>query len=284
MTNIYENRLIAFIDVLGFSKKLENVDIDKLQELHDKYSEFIDQAQTATFFESSGDKMGRTNFEFSQFLFDSIVLVSNPTDDVFNVNNFVSAVSLLLELGFKHNLPLRGAISLGNFLYDNERNIFLSPSFPDLVKCEQQQEWVGCTVLRDAEEIVLGAALGKVNVHEAPQVRNQLIHSYKVPLKKDSEEKYLVLNFMFFMSEKEILLGIKDLIEPKKSNTNSYFEYLKSLKIELTPLDPSFLPAVMFTSINTRSGTRLKFLDSSGKQCQPGVDNFTITATGKWYE
>ena len=138
-----ENRLIAFLDVLGFSARLER---EKIESLHQQYSAFIDEAKNATFFIAQGDNTGRKNFEFSQFLFDSIVLVSCPVDDIYNVNNFVSAVSLLLELGFQNKLPLRGAISQGNFLYDQERNIFLSERFPELVKFELKQEWAGCSI------------------------------------------------------------------------------------------------------------------------------------------
>lgn len=128
---VLDNRLIAFLDVLGFSARLEK---EAIESLHQQYASFIDQAGNATFFSAQGDNTGRKNFDFSQFLFDSIVLVSRPVDDVFNVNNFLSAVSLLLELVFKNKLPLRGAISQGDFLYDEVRNIFLSSRFPELAK------------------------------------------------------------------------------------------------------------------------------------------------------
>jgi hypothetical protein len=140
-------------------------------------------AQTATFYGSQGDNTGRTNFEYAQFLYDSIVVVSHPVDDVFNVNHFVGAVALLLELGFGSGLPLRGAVGLGSFLLDQERGIFLSECFPDLVRMEKRQEWAGCVVLSDAEQLVWNAILG---VGELPgpgtdQKRNQLVHMYGVP-------------------------------------------------------------------------------------------------------
>lgn len=276
-----ENRLIAFLDVLGFSARLES---EEISSLHQQYSSFIDEAKSATFFVAQGDKTGRKNFDFSQFLFDSVVLVSCPIDDVYNVNNFVSAVSLLLELGFKNRLPLRGAISQGNFLYDQERNIFLSERFPELAKFEVKQEWAGCSVLRHAEQTITSSAMGILEISQMPveQIRNQLFHRYNVPLKNGEFFDCLVLNYLFFLSEREILDGIDYLISDKKEHNSQYFEFLKNLPLSFKKLDAAFLPAVYCASINTRSGMRMKFIDANGTPCAPGIDEFTLAAVGRW--
>lgn len=276
-----ENRLIAFLDVLGFSSRLEKEDI---RSLHVQYASYIDEAKNATFYTDQGDKTGKKNFEFSQFLFDSIVLVSCPVDDVYNVNNFVSAVALLLELGFKSNLPLRGAISQGDFLYDQERNIFLSHRFPELAKFELKQEWAGCTILRHAEQTILDAAFGVKSLNELPeqQTRNQIVHKYKIPLKKEGFFEGLALNFLFFLSEAEILSGIDYLISEKNERSREYFEFLKSLPIELQKLGSEFHPAAYCTFITTRSGMRAKFIDSEGSRCEPHIKEFTWVAVGRW--
>jgi hypothetical protein len=276
-----ENRLIAFLDVLGFSARLES---EKIESLHRQYSSFIDEAKNATFFSVQGDNTGRKNFDFSQFLFDSIVLVSCPIEDIYNVNNFISAVSLLLELGFKNKLPLRGAISQGNFLHDDERNIFLSERFPELAKFEIKQEWAGCTILKHAEDIVTQSAFGASDTLEIPttQTRNQLFHRYDVPLKNGETLNALVLNFLFFLSEEEILSGIDYLIPGKKEHNIAYFDFLKNLPITLQKLSPEFSPAEYMTLIATRSGMRVKFIDANGNPCAPGVKEFTWTAVGRW--
>jgi hypothetical protein len=276
-----ENRLVAFLDVLGFSARLKKEDI---RSLHAQYSSYMDEAKNATFYSAQGDNTGRKNFEFSQFLFDSIVLVSCPVDDVYNVNNFVSAVALLLELGFKNNLPLRGAISQGDFLCDQERNIFLSDRFPELAKFELKQEWAGCTILRHAEQTILDAAFGLRSLNELPQQqpRNQIVHRYKIPLKDEEVFEGLALNFLFFLSEAEILAGIDYLIAGKNERNKEYFEFLKSLPIQLQELSPEFHPAVYCTFITTRSGMRAKFIDSEGNRCEPGVKELTWVAVGRW--
>lgn len=277
-----ENRLIAFLDVLGFSARLER---EKIESLHQQYSAFIDEAKNATFFIAQGDNTGRKNFEFSQFLFDSIVLVSCPVDDIYNVNNFVSAVSLLLELGFQNKLPLRGAISQGNFLYDQERNIFLSERFPELVKFELKQEWAGCSILKHAEQTVANSVMGVSDASQvsAEQTRNQLFHRYNVPLKNGESLDCLVLNYLFFLSEREILDGIDYLMSGKKEHNAQYFEFLKSLPLQVQELEQAFLPAVYCAFITTRSGMRVKFTDADGNPCAPGITEFTCKAVGRWY-
>ncbi|AVH34030.1 hypothetical protein AL475_19265 [Vibrio fluvialis] len=260
-----DNRLIAFLDVLGFSARLER---ENISHLHEQYSRFIDDAKNATFFAAQGDNSGRKNFGFSQFLFDSIVLVSEPIDDPFNVNNFVSAVSFLMELGFRNKLPLRGAISQGDFVYDESRNIFLSNRFPELAKFELRQEWAGCSVLPHAEKTVIEAAWG-ASEPQAP-TRNQLFHRYPVPVKGSERVNLLVLNFLHFMEPYEIQEGLGYLISPKQLHNRAHFMYLESLPEQRQRLEPAMYPALFMSYIPTRTGFRMKFTDCFGEAAEPG--------------
>jgi hypothetical protein len=276
-----ENRLIAFLDVLGFSNRLETEDTLKL---HQEYSTYIDRAKNEVFFPNNDGDERRNNFDFSQFLFDSIVLVSCPIDDAFNVNNFVNSVSLLLELGFTNKLPLRGAISQGDFIYDQERNIFLSRNFPELAKFELKQEWSGCCVLGIAESTIkdsmMGASASSFSA-ESDQARNQAFHYYPVPLKKGESETLLVLNFLFFIPDKEIQEGINYLISGKRDNNIKYIEFLNSLPFPIQELEPQFMPAKSFTYVATTCGVRFKFMDDHGNPCQPGTNELSFSASAE---
>ncbi|MBE0472361.1 MAG: hypothetical protein IBX55_22995 [Methyloprofundus sp.] len=127
---ILRNRLVAFLDVLGFGNMLQSLDVELL---HEKYSQFIDDIKTMTFYQAQGDRTGRTNFAHAQIVSDSIILVSNEVDDIYNVNNFIAAVSFLLENGLISRLFLRGAIAYGDFLLDVDRQIFLSKALSEAV-------------------------------------------------------------------------------------------------------------------------------------------------------
>jgi len=208
--NIANNRLIAFLDVLGFSKLLET---EALLDVHKKYSSFIDQAKTMTFYQTVGDNTGRTNFAFAQFLSDSLVVVSNEVNDIYNINSFIAAVHFLLEIGFTNKLPLRGAIGQGDFLIDEERDIFLSERLPELVKLEGCQEWTGCVILESCEQTILESLFGKCTREDFTelQLRNNQVHLLDVPLKSGSR-KMFAINFLFFLSEKKIVNGIDYLV------------------------------------------------------------------------
>lgn len=275
-----ENRLIAFLDVLGFSRLLTSIPIE---EVYRKYSAYIDEAKTKTFYESTGDKTGRTNFAFARFMSDSLVVVSNDISDVYNVNNFIAAISYLLEIGFTSNLPLRGAIGKGSFINDEERNIYLSERLPELVRLEGSQEWSGCVIVKSAEETVLESLLGVKNRNdfEKLRLRNLPIHLYDIPL-KEGEKSLLALNYLFFMTQKQIEDGITYLIEPKKTNMIKYFNFLKSLPVEIQQLPTEFFPAKELKMMKTRSGIRIIFMDDTGNPCTPGVKELHWVAVGRW--
>ena len=278
---VLNDRLIAFLDVLGFTAFLHN---ESLEKIHDIYSQFIDEAKTRTFFKSGGDNTGRTNFEYAEFASDSIILVSNPINNVYNVNNFISAVSFLFEMGFVSKLPLRGAIDKGDFLIDHKRKIFLSKEFANIVHFEGLQEWSGCTVLQGAEEIVLESVFGKANRDEivSSQIGNNLVINYDVPLKKDKTTNLFIINFLLFLTKDQIVSGIDHLISPKKENNQKLFEVMNSMPFEFQMLPKEYFPAVKALMTKTRSGMRTTFLDSHNNPCQPGVSEIQWVAVGRW--
>ncbi|KGJ90710.1 hypothetical protein [Colwellia psychrerythraea] len=278
---ILNNRLIAFLDVLGFTAFLKK---ESLENVHMKYSEFIDEAKTRTFFQAEGDNTGRSNFEYAEFISDSIILVSNPIDDVFNVNSFVAAVSFLFEMGFISNLPLRGAIGKGDFLIDIKRKIFISKEFANVVHFEGQQEWSGCVILDSAEDIVIESIFGEIDKErlKTDQMGNNLVINYDVPLKEKKSINLFVVNFLIFLTKEQIFSGIDYLINPKKENNKRFFEFLNTLPFEFQMLPQEFHPAVKTLMTKTRSGMRISFLDSNGNPCQPGVKEIQWMAVGRW--
>jgi hypothetical protein len=166
---VLSSRLVAFLDILGFSERLTQM---SLPDLHREYAELIDYARTSAFGASStqGD-----NFAFAQFVFDSLVLVSHPLsgdDGAKSTFNFVAATVQLLEEAFRRHMPLRGAMGLADFLHDRERAIFLSPVFPSLVVAERSQEWCGVVVLPEAVNAVFDGIHGTTPAAVPPSPAN----------------------------------------------------------------------------------------------------------------
>jgi hypothetical protein len=131
--------------------------------LHREYAALIDEASQSVFEQQAiagSPEPHVSNFQKSQFLFDSLVVVSYPTSDVKNICKFVLSCLLLMEKAFGRGFFLRGCISLGDFLDDPGRDIFLSSQFPRLVRAEKAQEWLGCYIDDIAENVVLNGVFG----------------------------------------------------------------------------------------------------------------------------
>ena len=92
------------------------------------------------------------------------------------------------------------------------------------------------------------------------------------------------INFLFFLSEKQIVNGIDYLVEPKKSSMKKYFNFLLNTPVEMQTLSQEFLPATNVKVMKTRSGMRTSFLDKDGNLCKPGVEQFQWVAVGRWKE
>lgn len=247
---ILEQRLIAFLDVLGFSRQLQN---SSLTDLYNKYSYFISQAKNTLFFENPNDPLKRTNFEYGKFISDSIILISHPTNDIYNINNFLMAISHLLRIGFTNYFPLRGAIGLNDIIIDEDNGIVLSKELPLLLNEEKEQEWTGCTILEDSLTIVLNAIGGEnYDKHlKTNPLKTDLLMLMNIPIKSGIKSSY-VINFAYGINNANMNKGLEYLIEPKRSNTNNYFQHFKDL-----PDDPRCHVAENIRVVKTRSGLSL---------------------------
>ena len=114
----FENRLIAFFDVLGFTKLLETKDINELYKL---YKKFIQEIKSEVFQPQEtmeGSQETKViNFEKSIVFSDSIILISKEINDIKHINNFILSCISLMEKSTSNDFPLRGSIGKGDFIY-----------------------------------------------------------------------------------------------------------------------------------------------------------------------
>lgn len=274
-----ENRLIAMLDVLGFSSRIQ--DPESLQKTMAQYAGLITAAQSHMFSPEGVPGSPNTppsNFEFGQFVFDTLVLVSHPLD-VHSVAHFVLTTSLLMEKFFEAGFPLRGAIGKGNFCMDNNTRIFLSDAFKRLKAEEDNQQWTGCTLLPEIEEQVIEALLGEILTNalaiSAP------IHRVPVPCKQKTippTERWCV-NWSHFLAPATIIQGMDYLKGDtgKHQGTAEYLEYIRTLPNDTSRLSLEFAPAVAMKFIKTRASVRIRFEDSEGNGVKPGCDSWTCS-------
>ena len=267
-----ENRLIAMVDVLGFADSIKTR--ERLESTTARYSELIGRAKGHMFSPRAmqgSPNEPEPNFEYGQFVFDTLVLVSHPID-VKSVCRFVFASIHLMELFFAEKFPLRGSIGVGDFCTDEVANIFLSDAFKRLRTDEESQQWTGCVLLPEAEEVVVSSLLG--NVQPSNLSQSSPLHYMSIPRKVSTEQskKRWCLNWSHFLSPVVIEEGLQHMHgDPvKQDNTRHYLDSLTELSDETQQLSAEFSPAKKIKTMKARSGWRSKFEDDDGNAVNPG--------------
>ena len=270
-----ENRMIAMLDILGLSNQIN--DRDKLLSVISTYKELISEARHAIFDKETmaGSKSPTvTNFEVDEFVFDTIVLVSPPIESK-SISNFIFSVIQIMELFGKRNMPLRGAIGIGDYCKDEETKIFLSNIFKSLSKEESNQQWSGCVVLTDAEDQIVSGLMG--NPSETVK-RSDVIHQLIVPTKTSTEECRWCLNWSYKLLPHEVTSILEYMSGDlnKQNGTRDYLDHLSSLPDDVQNLPPDFYPAVKFKTMKTRGAMNILFEDENGLPVEPGCKQWSL--------
>ncbi len=276
MSIVRGKRLIGFLDILGFSKRIEDENIEDLYKL---FKALINEADSKVFntqgVTPNGQIKDNKNFFLSEFMSDSIVLVSNelvgPNDTV----KFIFGCIHLMEIAFSLNFPLRGTIGYGDVLLDLDNKIMLSKQFPPLVKCETIQDWSGCFLFdSETEEIVLKAIYG--DNWKAPQTkRSSPLIPYNVPVKVKNDlfnKPKLCLNWVHLIGQDDLNTGLEFLKGTKKVETQKFIDIVSSLIDDSSPLGPEHHPAILMRTMMSRVQMRSSFQDTNGNQADPGAD------------
>lgn len=290
----YQNRLLSFFDILGFKKHLHD---ETLDDLYLKYSCFIEKANRYIFgnVNTIYGEATVSNFNKSIIFSDSILLISYDIDDIANINKFLLSCITLMQEAIKHGFILRGAISYGEAIYDEEKSIFLSKEFAELYVKESKQNWAGCGIFVDdaIKEKILNAVFGsreingyqiwnastntllKQKVFESHIRASCPILEYQIP---NLDESYLCLNYLFTMDKYEIEKLWKLLeSEPKGKSctTKEFHTHINSLDdngVIFEKLEPIHKVKVMMTETNAN----IKFEDKCGNGTEFQGQNITI--------
>lgn len=267
----FENRLIAFFDVLGFTKLLETKDINELYKL---YKKFIQEIKSEVFQPQEtmeGSQETKViNFEKSIVFSDSIILISKEINDIKHINNFILLCISLMEKSTSNDFPLRGSIGKGDFIYDDEDDIFLSSDFAKIYNFEGQQEWCGCTILEDTQDIVKNAIFGMTEINNKQSLP---LLKYSVPLKNKKKKELMCLNF-YYMQSKYEHLKLLDYLKgdnTKQINTKDFFDFIETLENDAQILSEEYRPAIKLKSFGTRTSNRFQFVDENNNSIIPKV-------------
>jgi hypothetical protein len=138
----------AMFDVLGFSNWVENAD---LQTILDAYQALIEKAVTRP--NEKGGLSAVQTPEGSIFAvigpphyayFSDTILLWCPLMPPL-VDDFVGRCSDLICEALAMDIPLRGALTLGDAVLDSKSNIFIGKPIVEAANLEKGQNWIGLT-------------------------------------------------------------------------------------------------------------------------------------------
>lgn len=271
MTNlnikVLENRLIAFLDVLGFRERMRRETPEKLIEI---YGQFIKEANEQVFTDGAPPDIQECegNFATTKFVFDSIVLVSHPITSSQNISKFILATIVLMEKAMQENLPLRGAITKSNFIEDPQNSLFVSEAFKDLSILESSIEFSGCCILNDAaDEILAGINGGPLESNQ--DLKRFPLVLFPVPLKEKKISQMWCLNWPHMFPRNKLQKSINYLVEPKKENTQKFVDFVSELRGEDKQAVEALGGALFVRYMVTTNQCRLQFVDANENYIDP---------------
>jgi hypothetical protein len=270
-----DDRCIAMLDVLGFSDRITNK--KRILKTLNKYNQIIAQSKEHLFRSRSSLGTGKHDLHFfaaAEFVFDTLILVSDPIDgNKGRCGAFIGGIAGLMTHFAASHMPLRGVLGIGDYAADDSSNIFVSNIFARLITAEKQQEWSGCYVLPEFQDRIHHLLHAK-KPHEQTQAAYLL--RYDVQLKKGVAENVYCINWLADFREKDLpgLLEFLGAAPVKQANTKAFAEYYRSLPNELHDLPPEFWPAVKVSMCHTDQLSRYRLRDSLGNPTIPGCRHF----------
>ena len=192
------NRYVAYLEICGFkemvaqnkhsfiekkmlqlSEQIKNIEIDALNKIK-KYIIIHEQQNRKSGLEYEIEAYDRIVRPIMHS--DSILLVSN-TDHPYAAFNMFRICQQMLMHCIAVDLPVKGAISLGNFTCDFETSLFLGKPLLDSYLLQQELSYFGIVLHHSAEKnMSVGPFIQIKNIHLPFNPYEILIH-YKTPFK-----------------------------------------------------------------------------------------------------
>lgn len=219
---VYGNCWIAYFDILGF-KKL----VGQYKGNIDSFSEVIYTAILKEIIDRSSriSKALGPKVDYAWFS-DTFILFTN--DDTFASYSSMEIVlyEIFQKMMFSKH-PLRGAISVGEFYVNKERNTYVGPALIDVHEYAENQQWIGMVLAPEAHK----------KLSETGYAINTTIYSeYEVPIKqkKVETEKLFALNICRFknyiIQMQEVAKNEKDYEEKLKVKYDNTMKFIENLE------------------------------------------------------
>jgi hypothetical protein len=231
--------LVAFFDILGYAQMLLSNEVRITAKLivevlsqvpkdvvagivEDQGLEIIEGLKSKEYFDSFWSKL--IHEEIGWLLFSDSILISLPLDtddDMFfwgmRVIAFLYVCSFLQRQMFDKGLPLRGAISYGDFYI--QESYFAGQPIIDAYQNSESLELSGCILTKSAENLYnqMKQYAKENNFEESiNSMLNQICVSYLVPKKRDRPRNYIYSSFVAYNKD------ATPIVYPKINNTEAF--------------------------------------------------------------
>lgn len=128
----YKNRWISYFDLLGFQKLVEKTDLSLIIQ---DYEKILDDLELKT---SEKKKFG---IDYSWFSDTFLIFAKDDSLESFTL--IEQASRLFFQRLISRNIPLRGALTVGELYTQKDKNIFLGKGIIDAYKYGEGQNWIG---------------------------------------------------------------------------------------------------------------------------------------------
>lgn len=176
--------LVAVCDILGFSNLITHTSFYELENIHIPNLEKIYQGSIPGV---KKDSETQDNDKVGFAIFSDTILVYSLTDDEYGLNAVKNTVLRLVAQYFRWpHYRMRAGIDYGEFYADPEHNIYVGKALIEAHALEKKQEWCGVAFTKAAEK----------RINEIIPINRQFsLISYDVPVKNNTFEKHLVINW-----------------------------------------------------------------------------------------
>lgn len=237
----YKDRLVVFIDVLGFKNLVYSTSTDLI---NNYYSFLLSNFQAA---------ITKRNFDFL-LISDSIVVYCN--NDIESLSELIKSISVLQAGLLSKRILVRGAISHGDLFVDKANNIIVGRGLINAYQLETQAKYPRVIIDRSIVSTYYGSFSGIVSANDVggmPHVEFTPPSLYAID--------YPYLNYGRILSAANSNKPFEAALDLLKNNyyTNDQiekFEWLKSYLIKSLEEQVNFLNSL--DALNSRSSSKLK--------------------------
>lgn len=213
---ILNQRLVVFLDILGFSEKLKNQGTEEVLKV---MADIITEAKKFKFAGLSGSNQSISdNFYIGMNAYDSFFLVSHDLENNIASSCFILACCHLMNVAVCKGYFIRGVIDCADVVFEPSSKLVLCKEQPKLLAIEKKLEWNGVVLTDSAYKVIESSVTDKYSP----------IIDYQAPLKDETMKFNHALNWVSSLNLKhpsrKKLFDL--LITPKKENTVKFVDFV----------------------------------------------------------